>query len=107
MGCVKSMAQLSCSASATQARITDPASREYFCETSLEPAALSYEDTELRRIPFSACFACALLAGLGTFVSSPALAQTKVLHGVVYADANANGKRDVSERAMSGVMISN
>lgn len=50
---------------------------------------------------------CALSAAWGAFVSSPAVAQGNVLHGVVYADANANGKRDPSERAMPGVTVSN
>ena len=49
----------------------------------------------------------ALLVALGTFGSSPAVGQIGVLHGVVYADANANGKRDASERGMPGVMVSN
>jgi len=61
----------------------------------------------LQRIPFSALVTCARLAAVGTFVSSPAVAQTAVIHGVVYVDANANGKRDASERAMPGVMVSN
>lgn len=50
---------------------------------------------------------CAQLAAVGTFVSSPADAQTDVVHGVVYVDANANGKRDASERVMPGVSVSN
>ena len=40
-------------------------------------------------------------------VSSPAVAQSGVIHGVAYVDANANGKRDASERAKPGVLVSN
>jgi hypothetical protein len=61
----------------------------------------------LQRISLSALVTCAQLAALGTFVSSPAIAQTDVIHGVVYVDANANGKRDAAERATPGVMVSN
>ncbi len=48
-----------------------------------------------------------LLAVSSMVVPSRAVAQTAELHGIVYADANANGKRDASERGVSGVMISN
>ena len=39
--------------------------------------------------------------------ASRAVAQNARLHGVVYADANANGKRDASEPGVSGVIVSN
>jgi hypothetical protein len=40
-------------------------------------------------------------------VSSPAVAQSAEVHGVVYVDANANGTRDASERGVPGVVVSN
>ena len=40
-------------------------------------------------------------------ISSPVVAQSAELHGVVYADANANGKRDASEHGVPGVVVSN
>jgi hypothetical protein len=48
-----------------------------------------------------------LLAVSRVVLPSPAAAQRADLHGVVYADANANGKRDASERGLPGVMVSN
>src|SRR5690242_1755448 len=37
----------------------------------------------------------------------PAVAQNAALHGVVYADANANGRHDASEHGLPGVIVSN
>ena len=39
--------------------------------------------------------------------TSRAVAQEATLRGVVYADANANGKRDASERGVASVIVSN
>jgi Icc protein len=61
----------------------------------------------LRRHSLSAFLTFALPAALSVFVSESARAQTGVLHGVVYADANANGKRDAAERALAAVVVSN
>ena len=72
----------------------------------LPATSSSDEDTSLPRIPARALVICSALLALAT-LASPAVAQADVLHGVVYADANANGKRDASERAMPGVMVSN
>src|SRR4051812_13258295 len=54
-------------------------------------------DTSFRRI------ACLVLVAL----ASRAGAQSALLHGVVYVDANANATRDASERGVPGVMVSN
>ena len=65
------------------------------------------EDIALQ--PF-ACFTLLrlmLLAASNMIAASPAVAQNAELRGVVYADANANGKRDASERGVSGVIVSN
>ena len=55
----------------------------------------------------SALVRVALLAVSSMLAASRAVAQNAPLHGVVYADANANGKRDASERGVSGVIVSN
>src|SRR5690348_12274966 len=58
-------------------------------------------------------FACSalvrftLLAASSMIAVSRAVAQDAALHGVVYADANANGKRDGSEHGVPGVIVSN
>ena len=39
--------------------------------------------------------------------STTVVAQTATVHGSVYIDANANGKRDASEHGAPGVMVSN
>jgi Icc protein len=49
----------------------------------------------------------ALLWVSGIATASPAIAQDGTLHGIVYADANTNGKRDASERGLPGVIVSN
>jgi hypothetical protein len=61
----------------------------------------------LRHFPSPALLTLALLAASATLVASPAVAQAGLLHGVVFSDANANGRRDGSEPGMSGVMVSN
>lgn len=61
----------------------------------------------MQHIPCRALLTLALLAASATLVSSPAVAQVGLHHGVVYIDANANGKRDASERGMPGVIVSN
>jgi len=48
-----------------------------------------------------------LLAASSTLAASRAVAQNAPLHGVVYADKNANGKRDGSEPGLPGVIVSN
>jgi len=48
-----------------------------------------------------------VLAASNMLAASRAVAQNTGLHGVVYADANANGTRDVSEHGVSGVIVSN
>ena len=48
-----------------------------------------------------------VLAASSMLAASRAVAQNTGLHGVVYADANANGTRDVSEHGVSGVIVSN
>lgn len=48
-----------------------------------------------------------LAAASSIMVSSRALAQSADLHGIVYVDANANGKRDDSECGVAGVVVSN
>ena len=69
---------------------------------------LSYlEDPEVRQINSRALLTLALLTCSIPLLSSPAAAQAGVLHGVVYADANANGNRDASEKGMRGVVVSN
>jgi Icc protein len=61
----------------------------------------------LQSIPCSALVRLTLLAASTMLATSPAVAQEATLHGVVYADANANGKQDASERGVSGVIVSN
>jgi Calcineurin-like phosphoesterase len=61
----------------------------------------------LQRIACFALVRLTLLAVSSVVVPSPAVAQSADLHGVVYADVNANGQRDASERGVSGVMVSN
>ncbi|MEO7456122.1 MAG: metallophosphoesterase [Gemmatimonadaceae bacterium] len=51
--------------------------------------------------------AFALPIAASALVPSRAAAQGADVHGIVYADVNANGSRDASERGISGVMISN
>ncbi|HEY2375461.1 MAG TPA: metallophosphoesterase [Gemmatimonadaceae bacterium] len=48
-----------------------------------------------------------LLAASSMLAASRAVAQNARLHGVVYADANMNGKRDASEPGVPGVIVSN
>lgn len=48
-----------------------------------------------------------LAAAASIMVSSRAVAQNADLRGVVYVDANANGKRDDSEHGVAGVVVSN
>jgi hypothetical protein len=55
----------------------------------------------------SALVRLALLAASSMIGASSAVAQNAPVRGVVYVDANANGKRDASERGVSGVIISN
>src|SRR5690348_13654936 len=66
-----------------------------------------YEDIPLQSIACSALVRLTLLAASSLIAGSRAVAQEASLHGVVYADANANGKRDASERGVSGVVVSN
>lgn len=61
----------------------------------------------MQRIACLALGRLALLAVSSMVVPSRAVAQSAELHGVVYADVNANGRRDASERGVSGVMVSN
>lgn len=49
----------------------------------------------------------ALLAVSSAALTTRAAAQNAALRGVVYADANANGTHDASERGVPGVMVSN
>src|SRR3954471_10653094 len=65
------------------------------------------EDITLQRIACSALVRLTLLAASSMLAASRAVAQNATLHGVVYADANANGKRDASEHGVSGVIVSN
>ncbi len=67
----------------------------------------SKEDITLQPIACSALVRLTLLAASSMLVASRAVAQSAPLHGVVYADANANGKRDASEPGVSGVIVSN
>jgi len=48
-----------------------------------------------------------LLAASSVLAVPRAVAQNARLHGVVYADANANGTRDASEHGVLGVIVSN
>jgi hypothetical protein len=70
-------------------------------------ASPSNEDIKLRRIPCFALGRLTLLAMSSMGVPSRAVAQSAEVHGMVYADVNADGKRDASERGVSGVMVSN
>jgi hypothetical protein len=72
---------------------------------SITPA--SNEDIALQPTTCSALVRLTLLAASCMLGASRAVAQEAQLHGVVYADANANGKRDASERGVSGVIVSN
>src|SRR5690349_11230933 len=65
------------------------------------------EDVALQPIVRSALVRFTLLAASSMIAASRAVAQDAALHGVVYADANANGKRDGSERGVPGVIVSN
>jgi hypothetical protein len=64
------------------------------------------QDIALQTIASSALVRLALLAASTMLAASRADAQTAA-HGVVYADANANGTRDAAERGVSGVIVSN
>jgi len=59
------------------------------------------------RFPRLRLTAFALLAVSSLIVPSAVMAQGAAFHGVVYADANANGSRDPSERGVPGVAVSN
>jgi hypothetical protein len=48
-----------------------------------------------------------VLAAAALCIPASAVSQGGALHGVVYHDANANGKRDGSERGLAGVIVSN
>jgi hypothetical protein len=61
----------------------------------------------LQPIACSAFVRLALIAVSSMVVSSPVVAQSAELHGVVYVDANANGTRDASEHGVPGVVVSN
>lgn len=61
----------------------------------------------MQRIACLALVTLTLSALSSVIVPSRAVAQSTALHGVVYADANANGTRDASERGVPGVMVSN
>ena len=61
----------------------------------------------MQPIAGSALVRLTLLAASSMLAASHAAAQNAPLHGVVYVDANANGKRDASERGVSGVIVSN
>ena len=61
----------------------------------------------MQRIPRVALVRLALVAAASAIVPARAVTQRAELHGVVYADANANGTRDASERGVAGVMVSN
>jgi len=61
----------------------------------------------LRLTTCSALVKLMLLAASSMLATSRAVAQEATLHGVVYADANANGTRDASEHGVSGVIVSN
>lgn len=47
------------------------------------------------------------MLAVSTVALSAARAQANTLRGAVYVDANNNGKRDTTERGISGVMVSN
>lgn len=61
----------------------------------------------MQPIARSALVRLTLLVAFSMLATSPVVAQNAPLRGVVYADANANGKRDASEAGVSGVMVSN
>src|SRR5436190_16771936 len=44
---------------------------------------------------------------LAFVIVSPAVAQRATVGGTVFVDANGNGRRDVNERGMAGVAVSN
>lgn len=52
-------------------------------------------------------FALSLLVFVGTVPSSLSLARMAPVSGIVFDDANANGKRDAGERGLGGVAVSN
>ena len=61
----------------------------------------------MQRLTRSVLVKLTLLAASHMLAASHAAAQNAALHGVVYADANANGTRDASEHGVSGVVVSN
>jgi predicted MPP superfamily phosphohydrolase len=61
----------------------------------------------LQRIACCVLTRLALLAVSNMVVPFRTVAQNARLHGVVYVDANGNGKRDASEHGVPGVMVSN
>src|SRR4051794_19077443 len=77
------------------------ASRRY--DIRIHRPRASKEDITLQPIACSALVRLTLLAASSMLAASRAVAQSAPLHGVVYADANANGRRDASERGVSGV----
>ena len=83
------------------------ASRRYDTRHSGVGSPASNRDSALQPIACSAFFGLTLLAASSLFAASRAVAQNATLHGVVYADANANGTRDASEHGVSGVSVSN
>jgi len=60
----------------------------------------------LQPVACSALVRLTLLAA-SMLAASRAVAQEASIHGVVYADANANGTRDASEHGVLGVIVSN
>jgi len=66
----------------------------------------SNEDIALQPVGCSALVRLTLLAA-SMLAASRAVAQEASIHGVVYADANANGTRDASEHGVLGVIVSN
>src|SRR3954468_20066965 len=71
------------------------AARRY--DIRIERPRASKEDIILQPIACSALVRLTLLAASSMLAASRAVGQSAPLHGVAYADANANGKRDVSE----------
>jgi len=61
----------------------------------------------LERIARFALVGFMTLAASSIIAASRAAAQDAGLHGVVYGDANGNGKRDASEHGLPGVIVSN
>src|SRR5690349_12366723 len=70
-------------------------------------SSCSNEDISVPTIAYSALVRLTLLATASMLAASRAVAQSVSLHGVVYADANANSRRDASERGVPGVIVSN